>query len=949
MDHLVFVENAIKHSIFIYDIDIEDGDFVGELARRSIEMYENNINLLRYNNHICYVDDINTFFKRFRCPNCDTFIKRAGNFHRHVKSCKDRIQHIYPKSVYTLRETLFDKLDGFGIGYEEEQKLFKNLAVFDFESICVPSNELKDTNTTTWIGKHEPISVSISSNLLQEPIFLCNRDPKTLIVSFVEALEELASRSKAEMLQKFSSIENAIKNRVSSIFEKLNGRKDEKTPMFEFQYIEGEEIDMSTQFLQIQKNQLLELQQHFERYVSILPVFGFNSGKYDLNLIKSYLLPYLIHERDIQPTVIKKANHFVSFNFGDVQFLDILNFLGGATSLDSFLKAYKTNETKGFFAYEWFDSPNKLDVTFLPPYECFFSKLRDHNPLEKEFTDFTKLLNSGLSQQEALKKLRLKVVPPSGFDNYNYLESVWEHEQMTTFQDFVRWYNNKDVVPTLEAMQKMMEFYHNKGIDMLKLGCTLPNLAIIGLHKSTNSKFYPFVEADKDLHDKIREDMTGGPSIVFTRKAIVDQTYIRNTENICKSIVGIAASQLYPFSMCQEMPTGLYTRWEFDSDSQKFKARQNKSRKFENMVMSYLQSQRPNCTIESYYTTGTQKKIDCFNVDGFCAHCKTIFEAMGCYFHFCACQEARASMSEEETQKGLKKREYDELRQDYLRNKGYKVVEIWEFNWWETVKCDESVKIHVRNNFPFKLPLTQESLLTKIREDKLFGYVQCDLEVPDGLKYKFSNFPPIFKNFNVSRADIGDYMRDYAIDNDLLKQPQRMLISSFKLENGTVITPLLNFYLSLGLKCTKIYRFVQYTPKKCFNNFVQSVVDARRVGDENPESSVVAETMKLLGNSSYGYQIMDRSRHTETKYLNDEKTHKAINGKLFKRLNSVSKELYEVELVKSKIEHREPIIVGFFILQYAKLRMLELYYNFFDKFCDVDTFEELKWTLTPYT
>ena len=307
-------------------------------------MYENNINLLRYNNHICYVDDINTFFKRFRCPSCDTFIKRAGNFHRHVKSCKDRIQHIYLKSVYTLREILVDKLDGFGIGYQEKQKLFKNLAVFDFESICVPSNELKDTNTTC-IGKHEPISVSISSNLSQEPIILCNKDPKTLIVSFVEALEELASRSKAEMLQKFSSFENAVKTRVSSIFEKLNGRKDESTLMFEFQIAEEEEIDMSTQYLQNQKNQLLELQ-HFESYVSILPVFGFNSGRYDLNLIKSYLLPYLIHERDIQPTVIKKANHFVSFKIGDVQFLDFLNFLGGATSLDSFLKAYKTNETK---------------------------------------------------------------------------------------------------------------------------------------------------------------------------------------------------------------------------------------------------------------------------------------------------------------------------------------------------------------------------------------------------------------------------------------------------------------------------------------------------------------------------------------------------------------------------------------------------------------------------
>ena len=185
-------------------------------------------------------------------------------------------------------------------------------------------------------------------------------------------------------------------------------------------------------------------------------------------------------------------------------------------------------------------------------------------------------------------------------------------------------------------------------------------------------------------------------------------------------------------------------------------------------------------------------------------------------------------------------------------------------------------------------------------------------------------------------------MREYANENHLLKQPQRMLISSFKLENGAFITPLLNFYLSLCLKCTTIYRFVQYTPKKCFNNFVQSVVDARRAGDENPDSSVVAETMKLLGNSSYGYQIMDRIRHEETKYLNDEKTHKAINGKRFKRLNNVSKETYEVELAKSKIEHREPIIVGFFILQYAKLRMLELYYNFFDRFCDVDKFKELE-------
>ena len=130
---------------------------------------------------------------------------------------------------------------------------------------------------------------------------------------------------------------------------------------------------------------------------------------------------------------------------------------------------------------------------------------------------------------------------------------------------------------------------------MLKLGCTLPNLAKICLHKSTNHKYFPFVEADENSHDKLSEDMTGGPSIVFTRKAVVDQTFIRNSENLCKSIVGIDARQLYPFSICQEVPTGLYIRWEFDTDSQKVRARTNRSQTFENMVLSYLQSQRSEC------------------------------------------------------------------------------------------------------------------------------------------------------------------------------------------------------------------------------------------------------------------------------------------------------------------------------------------------------------------
>ena len=87
---------------------------------------------------------------------------------------------------------------------------------------------------------------------------------------------------------------------------------------------------------------------------------------------------------------------------------------------------------------------------------------------------------------------------------------------------------------------------------------------------------------------------------------------------------------------------------------------------------------------------------------------------------------------------------------------------------------------------------------------------------------------------------------------------------------------------------------------------------------------------------------MDRSRHTVTKYLIEEKTLVAINSKLFKELDHLNNSLCEVELAKAHIEHKEPTIVGFFIPQYAKLRMLELYYIFFTRFCDVHKFEELE-------
>ena len=181
-------------------------------------------------------------------------------------------------------------------------------------------------------------------------------------------------------------------------------------------------------------NQIFDLQEHFERYCNALPVFGFNSAKYYNDLIKSYLLPILVNERDIELTVIKKFIQFVSFKFGDVQLLEIIIFFGGATSLDFFLEAYKTKVTKVFFPYEGFDCPDKINHKELSPYDSFFSTLRNSNPLEKKYNDFQNFVNSGLTTEQAVAKLRMDRIHPTGTEKYSYLQSVWDNNNMESFQ-----------------------------------------------------------------------------------------------------------------------------------------------------------------------------------------------------------------------------------------------------------------------------------------------------------------------------------------------------------------------------------------------------------------------------------------------------------------------------------------------------------------------------------
>ena len=100
----------------------------------------------------------------------------------------------------------------------------------------------------------------------------------------------------------------------------------------------------------------------------------------------------------------------------------------------------------------------------------------------------------------------------------------------------------------------------------------------------------------------------------------------------------------------------------------------------------------------------------------------------------------------------------------------------------------------MRESFPDKRALREEELLGQTRSGKLFEFVHCDIEVPEKLKKNFGGFPPVFKNTTVGRHDFGLLMKSFAEKEGLLYQPRKMLISSYFLENGTLITPLLRSY-----------------------------------------------------------------------------------------------------------------------------------------------------------
>ena len=434
----------------------------------TISDYTDQIYLNIYHSHLSYITNFKYFAKKFECSKCSKMFNREWNLRRHYKNCYERTKMIFPGGFYKTNDTIFEKIRSLGIDLHEDDLYCPYFAVWDMEAMLIKSQTSSNDRKLQWLAQHVPISVSIASNVkdFESPKCFVNLNTSELISDMMIYLQKISEHN-AEYLR----------CKYEEVLLQLDQLQDEYQDTYSidsnFESDESHDEDHDSQNSKLASHfykTIENIKEEFDRYINQLPVIGFNSGKYDINLIKKEIMTYIsTHNSDSDIFTIKRDNTYLSIATSSLKFLDMSNFLAAGCSYSKFLKAYGCEISKGIFPYEWLDSPEKLNYKCLPPPKDFYSHLNNSNPIQSE-------------------------------DDYNKLKIIWESHNMQTFKDYLIYYNNLDTAPFCSALKNFFEIYKSQGIDIFKEYITLPGVARKMLYNSTASNFALFNSDNADLY-----------------------------------------------------------------------------------------------------------------------------------------------------------------------------------------------------------------------------------------------------------------------------------------------------------------------------------------------------------------------------------------------------------------------------------------------------------------
>ena len=320
-----------------------------------------------------------------------------------------------------------------------------------------------------------------------------------------------------------------------------------------------------------------------------------------------------------------------------------------------------------------------------------------------------------------------------------------------------------------------------------------------------------------------------------------------------------------------------------------------------------------------------KRKLVPIKVDGFCQELDTVFEFYGDHWHchpdqFPDEDTVHPTVKDKDgnpmSVKDIRARDHQHVPE--LQDKSFTVEIIWEKDWEALLTQRPDIKTYISQH------RTYTHFKKYLNQDQIIQYIQ------DGC---------LFKNVDVCLNDVGKLMQEYAKQHNIKDVPCRLLIGSYFGKKIGLSTPLSKWYLEHGLVITHIYTVIEYIPNAAFNSLMMQVAQARLDGDRDKDKALIAETMKLIGNSSYGKLITNKGKHHDIVYVNESEIGAEIMDNHFYSLTELLNSYYEVEKTKKKIILDLPIHLGVFILNYTTLQMLEFYYDCVDKYLSCEDFE----------
>jgi hypothetical protein len=252
-----------------------------------------------YENHFSYVTNFSKYAKKLQCTQCSRNFYHLGHLKRHMKCCGLLTKCRYLGGFFRVFQTIFQRLEQYNIRVEDNNRCNTLFSVFDLEALLTKVDHISESpSKTKYIIRHEPISVSICSNIpgFTKPSCFINVVQEELVENMIKYLCVLSDAAFKLNKDKF----NDVFIKLDALLEKWRPVEEEGDEMdnedddgddedYDEEEVDDQESIHEDDFTKtssrptlvknIQYNKVKKLCDDFTKYCQQLIVIGFNSGE----------------------------------------------------------------------------------------------------------------------------------------------------------------------------------------------------------------------------------------------------------------------------------------------------------------------------------------------------------------------------------------------------------------------------------------------------------------------------------------------------------------------------------------------------------------------------------------------------------------------------------------------------------------------------------------------